>query len=498
MHAQPDPPPIQWQASFGGTGGDELFVIRQTSDGGYILGGASDSGQSGNKTSGTFGGSDYWLIKLGYDGTKQWETNYGGTSSDGLIDVELTSDGGYILGGNATSGADGNKASPNYGYSDFWVLKLDASGRKEWEANCGGSDVEQFKAIRQTRDGGYILAGESKSIVSGNKTSSTFGGNDYWVVKLNSDGSKLWETNYGGSQRELVHDLQPTSDGGCIVVGDSESGPSGNKTSGNFGWADVWIVKLDASGVKQWEADYGGQRWESVNSIMLSDDGGYVLCGASTSPASGNKTSPNYGNYDLWLLKLDADGAKQWEGSFGGADWDVGLRVRGTRDGGYILGGYSESIASGNKTSGNFGGFDAWVVKVNANGSKEWDLNYGGTAEDMFGAIEPTRDGGYILGGRSASLASGNKTSPNFGGYDFWVVKLAGPPRLVPTSLQRLGDGAFQFQISGGATGQIHQVESSTNFASWDWLITITNNGMPTNVVDHGAMNSNRRFYRVR
>ena len=183
--AQATPPDIQWDKSFGGTGYDYLNSLQQTSDGGYIIGGYSDSGKSDTKTDDGFGSSDYWVVKLDANGVRQWDKSFGGSDYDVLQSLQQTSDGGYVLGGYSLSGASGNKTNnANFGASDYWVVKLDADGNRQWDQIYGGSGDDQLQSLQQTSDGGYILGGQPFSGASGNKTSESFGGLDHWVVKL--------------------------------------------------------------------------------------------------------------------------------------------------------------------------------------------------------------------------------------------------------------------------------------------------------------------------
>ena len=474
------PPKIQWQKSFGGSTDDSLQALRQTSDGGFIVGGASKSVASGNKTSMGHGGLDYWVLKLDTDGNKIWEKSFGGSGNDELRAVQQTSEGGYILGGFSDSAPSGNKSSVNYGDYDFWVLKLDASGNKMWETSLGGTGEDRLSALQQTSDGGYILGGFSYSTNSGTKTSTNYPGDfgrpsqDWWVVKLDANGNELWEKTYGGTNGEVLHAIQQTADGGYLLGGESTSGISGNKTTVNFGGSDYWVINLNPAGDKVWEKSFGGTgESESCWSAQQTSDGGYIVGGVSASIRSGNKTSANFDNPpgnggDFWVIKLDSNGDKIWENSFGGDSSDGIFSIQPT-SGGYILAGYSASGVYGNKTSprlGAFGTFDCWVLKIDLNGNKMWEASYGGNDSDYFFGIQRTSNG-FILGGDSRSGVSGNKTSPNYGALDFWIVKLENPPVITtqpqsqsvaigaPVSFSVLVDGvppfSYQWLFNGSA-----------------------------------------------
>jgi hypothetical protein len=462
-------PEIQWQRSFGGSTNDIIRVVRQTSDGDYILGGPSSSTASGSKTNANFGTNDFWVVKTDANGNKQWEKVFGGSDDDYLYDLQLTSDGGYIAGGYSYSSFSGNKNTGNNGMSDFWLIKLDANGNKQWEKIYGGSNTEELHAIRLTSDGGYILGGSSASGVSGNKTSAGYGSADFWLVKVDSNGNKQWDKGYGGSLADDCYGLQQTSDGGYLMGGFSYSGVSGNKATASYGFADGWLVKADSSGNMQWEQPFGGTSIDAIRDVQLTSDGGYAVLSSSYSGATGNKTSPSYGVNDYWIIKLDSGGNKQWEQVFGGTNIDDPQSLRQTSDGGYVIVGSSESGISGNKTNANFGTGDYWLVKLDSDGNKQWEEVFGGSAYDLPYALQLTMDGGYVLGGYSASPANGNKSAPNFGGRDFWLLKLWTPVRFK--SWSKAANGEFQAQLSG-APGSNYVFQASNDLKNWLPLVT--------------------------
>ena len=423
----------QWEQSYGGSAGEFLYSVQKTGDGGYVLGGLSLSGASGNKTSGNSGDYDMWVVKVDASGNKQWDQSYGGSGSDQLISLQQTSDGGYILGGLSNSGISGNKTNASFGDYDYWLVKVDANGTKQWEKEFGGSGDDELNSVQQTADGGYVLGGLSSSGVSGNKTSTNNGSYDYWVVKVDANGNKQWEQSIGGNGYESLNSLQQTGDGGYILGGYSSSIPSGSKTSPRFGIFDFWLVKLDANGGPQWNQSFGGNNVNQLTSIRQVSDGGYILGGMSASDVTGNKTAAWYGSDDYWVIKVDANGSKLWEQSFGGSGVDDLNALCQSGDGGYALGGYSASGATGNKTGTNYGATDYWVVKADANGNKQWEQSFGGNGADYLLDLQRTTDGGLILGGQSSSGVSGNKTSPNYGDSDFWVVKTSNDEQPVGT-----------------------------------------------------------------
>lgn len=359
--------------------------------------------------------------------TKQWDKTFGGRADDYLTALQPTPDGGYLLAGYSASGSSGDKTQTSQGLEDYWVIKLDASGHKQWDHAFGGSSHEYGSSLLLTPDGGYLVAGTSFSGLSGDKTqpNHTYSSDsDFWLVKLDATGKKQWDKTVGGSEREELATVLVTSDGGYLVGGSSESGVSGDKTQRNHGSSyDFWLVKLEANGQQQWDKTFGGGDTDFLTSMQTTPDGGYIVGGFSRSGSDGDKTQASQGAADYWVIKLDAQGAKEWDQGVGGAQVDNLRVVQPTRDGGYILGGESRSTRSGDKTQPNWGEADYWVVKLDAQGHMQWDRSFGGVADDLLKAIQLTPDGGYLVGGASWSGLSGTKTQAGVGAGS-WLIQL--------------------------------------------------------------------------
>lgn len=359
---------------------------------------------------------------------KNWDYRFGGFDDDNFSIMIQTNDGGYILGGRSLSGIGGDKTQPSWGDFDYWIVKTDSMGTKQWDKRFGGTNSDYLYWLQQTVDGGYILGGYSASDSSGDKTEPSWTSIDYWILKIDSLGSKQWDKRFGGTEYDPLFSIEQTTDGGYILGGYSYSDISGDKTEPNWDPTllspDYWMVKIDSTGIKQWDRRYGGNEWESLLSIHQTTDGGYILGGYSLSGISGDKTEPSWGGYDHWIVKTDWQGNKEWDKRFGGTDNDYLQSLKQTTDGGYIFGGKSLSGTSGDKTQPSWGGYDFWIVKTDWQGNKEWDKRFGGTAnEDDFGNIFQTSDGGYLITCTSYSQASGDKTENNLGMEQIWMVK---------------------------------------------------------------------------
>jgi len=410
-------PAIEWQKSLGGMGDDQAHAAQQTADGGYVMAGNTNSNDG--DVSGNHGNIDAWVVKLNASNEIEWQKTLGGTFNDYVQSMQQTADGGYIVAG-YTESSDGD-ATGNHGGDDAWVVKLDASGTTQWVKLLGGLDADRAFAIQQTTDGGYVMAGYAYSIdgdFSGNHGSS-----DCWVVKLTASGAIEWQKTLGGSGPDSAFAIKQTTDGGYIMAGVNNS--SNWDVSGNQGFIDFWVVKLNASGAIQWQKSMGGTDSDQAYSIQQTADGGYIAAGSTRS--NNGDVSGNRGNLDVWVVKFDASGTVEWKKTLGGSATEQAYSILQSTDGGYILAGYTNS--SDGDVSGNDAtfAFDVWAVKLNAAGTMEWQKVYGGTNGDLANSIARTADGGYVLGGYSAS--NDGDASVNHGDNDFWIVKL-GPENL--------------------------------------------------------------------
>lgn len=417
-------PTIQWEKTLGGNNSDGIIAAFENSDGSYFVGGTSNSGLSGNKTVATKGGSDFWVLKLDASGNVLWQKSIGGSADERLGAAQVTQDGGYILGGSSSSDISGDKTESSQGQNDFWIVKLDAAGNIEWQNTIGGSGFEELNDLYATPDGGYIAGGRSTSGISGDKTENGQGSWDFWVVKLDAMGSIQWQNNIGSNGVEEIRSLQPAADGGYILAGTSNGDAQGDKTENSQGDNDFWVVKLDAVGNIQWQNTIGGSDADFVENVQQTSDGGFMLGGWTFSEISGDKTEPSRGDADYWLVKLDATGYIQWQKTLGGSDGDYLYSVKQTTEGNYILSGWSRSDISGDKTEPSRGSGDFWLLKLTSSGNILWQASIGGSFDDVLLYSESTADNGFILGGYSDSNTSGDKTQNCFGDFDYWVVKL--------------------------------------------------------------------------
>jgi hypothetical protein len=416
--------PGTWDKRFGGSSGDIVQDVIATTDGGYLLAGYSDSPAGGDKSEAGRGSNDYWAVKIAADGSKVWDKRFGGSGNDVCESAIATTDGGYLLAGYSNSGAEGDKSEAGRGDYDYWAVKINSSGAKLWDKRFGGSSSDTCRDVVATTDGGYLLVGWSQSPADGDKSEGYRGNYDMWAVKIDANGAKLWDKRFGGSTHDLCESVVATTDGGYLLAGRSQSPADGDKSEAGRGDYDMWAVKINSSGAKVWDKRFGGSSTDICESVTATSDGGYLLAGHSQSPADGDKSEAGRGSYDYWAVKINASGTKVWDKRFGGSVNDYCYGVTATTDGGYLLAGHSSSDAGGDKSEVGRGSNDYWAVKIAADGSKVWDKRFGGSESDQCYGVIPTTGGGYLLAGLSYSPADGDKSEGTRGSNDYWSVKI--------------------------------------------------------------------------
>lgn len=354
---------------------------------------------------------------------KVWDARYGGISRDTDVNTIRTFDEGFLFTASSLSGVGGNKSTPNQGDDDWWAVKTDASGNLLWDFNFGGTGEEGFEAgAVQTADGNYVLAGRTRSGISGDITSTPRGGDDILVVKISAtDRNILWQTRLGGNGADWAFDITETADGDVVVAGYTSSTDLLGITP--MGSLDLYLIKLDANtGSIVWERTYGGSGFESADEIVANADGGVVVGAYS---ASTDLSVTSNGSFDFWIFSTDQDGDVLWENLYGGAGLDAIRSMSKTIDGGYIFTGQSNSGISGDKSEESRGLDDIWVVKTDASGNLQWEKTLGGNGYDWGQAVYTRIDGSFILGGFSNSTISGEKLSESLSGsLDIWFMGL--------------------------------------------------------------------------
>ncbi|RYD56649.1 MAG: hypothetical protein EOP56_11400 [Sphingobacteriales bacterium] len=423
------PKGIQWQKAYGSTGTDDVsFMIRAT-DGGYLIGGTSDvAGPDGDLTYSDKGMRDYRIMKLDATGNKEWDRGYGGSKEDIVMCAIAVSDGGYLIGGASLSGKEGDKSEgPRGAVGDYWILKLDASGNKQWDKTLGSENEEYCTSMIETADGNFLIGGSGLLKMTGDVTAVSQGALDIWVVKLDKNGKKIWDKVYGGKNSDKLAQLIATADGGFVAVGSSSSVAGGGKTEAPKGLDDYWILKADTGGVKKWDKTIGSRKSDFATCITEAYNGGYLVAGIGGDTVTNDKTQKGKG---FWVVRLDTAGKKKWDKLYIDEKGYAPSSVIKSGDGGYLLAGTAINTAS--TAPMVRGGADYLLMRLDSAGTKTWAYTLGGSLADTCMAMVETEDG-YVLAGSSASPDGADKVGHKFGAgnKDYWIVKLAKFPLAV-------------------------------------------------------------------
>lgn len=330
---------IRWQKTFGGSGRDQGGSVQQTTDGGYIISGLTQSNGAGNW--------DVYLIKTDPNGNLQWQKTFGEADSDEYgSSVQQTTDGGYIIAGYTTSYGTGD--------TDVYLVKTDPNGDSKWQNTFGWINSEYGFSVQQTFDGGYVVAGYI-----------WFSGGGVWdvyLIKTDPNGYLKWAKTFGGSGGDSGNSVQQTSDGGYVIVGYTNSFGAG--------YFDVYLVKTDPNGNSQWQKTFGGSDYDMGYSVQQTSDGGYIVAGYAGAVDS-------YRGGDFYIIKTDPDGNSAWQKTVGGGNREVGYSAQQTEDGGYVIAGYTDSYGAGYA--------DVYLIKLCSDGTLSADFNCNGTVyyEDL-------------------------------------------------------------------------------------------------------------------
>lgn len=372
-----------------------------------------------------------------------WIKTFGGTNDDFAMTATQLTGGDYVFAG-ATRSTDGDLSGTRVGY-DFWITRLSSDGTKQWSTALGsGSNDDYATGIVPTSDGNLVLAGY------GFNTGQNFAS----AMKVSGTGNKIWEKQISTSTDAKAYGLVALDDGSTVVAGYERSGS-----------AEGLVVKLDASGNTVWKKTFGGAGDDILTGIARAGDG-FILSGYTKS--SDGDLSGNRGNFDGWILKLDASGNKVWSKSYGGADVDYLNGVVVTADGNYVVAGYTKS--NGGDVPGNKGGNEAWILKLDGSGNKLWAKTYGGVNEEYITSLVKAGEGVIILGHTNSTTGDVTRTYNDFGG---WLVKLDASGNKVAASTY--GDRADDFTANIIATqdggylisGNTDLTASSRGYDGW-------------------------------
>ena len=365
--AKPDPAPGRWAKTYGGSESEIPSSIQHTADGGYVV--------SGYTSSFWVGGFDFWVLKLESDGTVSWQRSYGHTLDDYAYDIHQTADGGYVVVGST-------EYRTHHTFYKIWVIKLASDGAIDWQRSYGGGgESYNGSAIRQTTDGGYVVAGQT----------GYFNDWDIIVLKLTTDGDVSWQKTYGSSiHYDRAASIEQTDDGGYVVSGDT-------RRSGGTGF-DAWVFKVSSGGDLAWNRTYGSTADDYGFFARQVENGKYIFTGT-------------YGSGGAWVIKLEADGSIIWQKTYGDSSSDNAFSVL-LEDDGYAVGGNRY------RSYGN----NLWILKLTFDGDLVWQTAYGSDASDEAYGFHSAENDGYVITGRGPS---GSFDIPCCGS-DIWVVNVPG------------------------------------------------------------------------
>ena len=356
---------------------DYAFAVQQAANGHYLVAGRA-------KPAGDPIYFDVWIMDLNLDGSIAWQKLYDGVRWNRARALQSTREGGYVVLAQAGRAASADE--------DVWVLKLDAGGNVTWQKSYGGTSGEEAHAIRQTADGGYVVAGTTSSFGYG-------GGFDAWALRLDAEGNVVWQKTFGEGAGEGFEAIEETADGGYVMAGDTVSYGAGAQ--------DAWVVKLDAGGHVAWEKTYGGVQGDKFLALQSTGDGGYIPAGYTW--------SFGVGEWDVWVVKLGGDGNVIWQKTYGGPDDEYATAIQQTAEGDSIVVGRTRSFGAGDD--------DGWALKLDADGNVVWQKTYGGRDWDAFEAVGLVDDGGYVVTGGTYSFEE----------MGIWVLRLDADGGLCTT-----------------------------------------------------------------
>jgi hypothetical protein len=443
---------IQWTRTVGGAGQDYGRSIVLTSDGGFAIGGYTNSFGAG--------GNDFYVVKLSATGDLEWTKTIGGTGNDLAWTIVQTTDGGYALGGQTSSFG----GSPN----QFYMVKLNASGDLEWDKRVGVNSVASVGySLVQTPDGGFAMCGSHYSWTGNVSTSST----NFYIVKLSSTGALLWTRVLQNSRNDYARSIINTSDGGLVIAGERNDQSTTN-------W-DIYITKLNASGQVLWDTWYGMNNSEEGFSVTEAADGGFVVTGSILPSTPIANTW-----YDLYMVKFNSSGTPVWNRLFGTtvynsggssqnlADYNVARSIIKTTDGGFAVAGF---LGGGNAGVGHeqiyFLKLDAeatsccsHLVGGNLRGSGASSVANVGAVNNAGGTV--SSGGSVSNGGTVINLCSTSNLTASATATSVCGSACTGTATVVPNG------GVPPYTISWSPTGG--NSETATGLCAGEYTVTVT------------------------
>lgn len=345
---------LQWEKLMGAEKEDRGICAQSTDDGGYIIAGETQSYYMWGH-----GGYDYYLAKLDSAGRMEWRKTIGNLKDNRVVSVTQTADKGYIIIG-STEAPFARKDH------DAYLVKTDAAGKMQWQRTYGGTGEDTGTSAQQTADGGCIITGKTSSFGAGDT--------DVYLIKTSATGLKLWQKAFGGKEADAGVSVRQTTDGGYIIAGETFSSVTGDY--------NIYLIKTDPNGNQVWAKTFGGLNWDTATDVLQTEDEGYIVLGQTFSSQTGQ---------DIYLIKTNANGEKQWEKTLGGANWDVGKSVKPTSAGGYMIAGWTDP--------NGYGQNDFYMAETDPAGTTIWENTLENDNFDSRFSIQPAGEDAYIITG---------------------------------------------------------------------------------------------------
>ncbi|CAA7387073.1 T9SS type A sorting domain-containing protein [Chryseobacterium fistulae] len=441
---------VVWQKDIQSSTQDFLSQITTTPDRQYLITGSSIQTQELQNAGKQNTGYDFHLIKLNQQGEQIWEKYFSGNQHDFLSATAATQDGGQLLAGTSYSGKGLDKKEDSKGGSDMWLIRINEFGDELWQKTMGSAAEEEAKAVIQTTDLGFFVAGNIQNSDKG------YGAKDVLVVRLDKNGKELSQLILGGKSNDEVEKMIPTRDGGALLGIYSRSKMSGSKKTENFGEGDFWVIKLSKDGKIEWEKNFGGRDDDHLRTLASSSTG-FIIGGESRSDRSGNKTVGLEEGTDLWLISLDEKGEEIWQKSYNFKNRDVlmGMNIIESKGAtqGLLIGGYTQS--EGRIETGDD---EFWMLYLDGNGNEQWRKHVKGESkkkEERLSDIQLQKDGSILLAGTSAE---------EFGKESWKIVKLG--DKQVDQLIEKLDIKIYPNPVSDYA-----YIEISIDFKEADILL---------------------------
>ena len=411
-------PTIAWQRCLGSGGAENAYDVVQAADSSYVLTGFT-TGNGGN-VSGHHppaGIGDAWLCRLLPDGSSMtWSQCFGGSEDDNGMSVIQTDDGGFLMAG-YTRSTDGN-VTFNHGDYDCWLVKTDALGALEWQQTYGGTAEDRANSVLQAADGGYVVTGCTWS--NDGDVSGQHGIADLWLFKVNSIGTLQWQYTYGGTLYETGNQIIHYKDG--YAMAGSTFSHDGDIDDRGGSPCDFWLLTTDTAGTLLEAVSYGGSGFDVATSLTVDGNNGLVITGYSDS--NDGDISAHHSFYDAWTIRVDELFDIVWEHSYGGVGYEEGMRVVAQPGGGFVLAGYADTDDGDVSGVNNIGYADYWIWRIDDNGNLLWQTPLGGFDDDQGYAVVASVEGGWLVTGIGKSIDGDVLNNHSAGAGDFWCVKL--------------------------------------------------------------------------